>query len=117
MEKRKVGIISLCVLLAAYLLFRYPLFGLHGMKRFPLVLLVAGIAVIAVFGVVKGGRMAPLYTTVSYIVGFFVAYLLERITYDPGGGTMSNFWQIWLGGFIGGTVSGVFVEIRRKKAP
>lgn len=111
MEKRKVSIISLCVLLASYLLFRYSLFGLHGMKEFPLVLLIVGIAVIAVFGLWKGGRMAPLYTTVGYIVGFICGCLWERITYDPGGGAMSDFWKFWMGGFIAATVAGILMEI------
>lgn len=117
MGNRKVGIISLCVLLASYLLFRYPLFGLHGMKGFPLVLLVVGIAVIVFFGIVKGGRVAPLYTTVGYIVGFVCGCLLERITPDPGGGQMSDFWEFWMGGFIAATVAGILIEIRQKKAP
>lgn len=115
MEKRKVSIISLCVLLAAYLLFRYLLFGLHGMKEFPLVLLIVGIAVIVVFGIVKGGRIAPLYTAVGYIVGFICGCVLERITYDPGGGQMSDFWKYWMGGFIAATVAGILQEVRQKK--
>lgn len=117
MEKRKVGIISLCVLLASYLLFRYPLFGLHGMKEFPLVLLAVGIAVIVYFGIVKGGRIAPLYTTVGYIVGFICGCLLERITSDPGGGQLSDFWKFWMGGFIAATVAGILQEVWQKKAP
>lgn len=116
MEKRKVGLISLCVLLASYLLFRYPLFGLHGMKEFPLVLLVVGIAVIAFFGIWKGGRIAPLYTTVGYIVGFICGCVLQRTSYDPGGGTLNNMWQIWMGGFIAATLAGILIEVMRKKA-
>lgn len=116
MEKRKVGIISLCVLLAAYGLFRYPLFGLHGMKQFPLVLLVIGIAVIAYFGILKGGRMAPLYTTVGYIVGFLCGCVLQRISYDPGGGTMNDFWKFWMGGFLAATVAGILMEVCQKKS-
>ena len=112
MEKRKVGIISLCVLLASYCLFRYPLFGLHGMKEFPLVLLVIGVAVVAIFGIAKGGRMAPLYTAVGYIVGFICGCLMERITLDPGGGHLSDFWKYWMGGFIAATVAGILMEIQ-----
>lgn len=112
MEKRKVGIVSLCVLLAAYLLFRYPLFGLHGMKQFPFVLFIAGAAVIVIFGIVKGGRMAPLYTAVGYIVGFICGCVLERISYDPGGGQLSDFWKYWMGGFIAATVAGILMEVQ-----
>lgn len=111
MEKRKVGIVSLCVLLASYCLFRYPLFGLHGMKEFPLVLMLVGAAVIVVFGIVKGGRTAPLYTAVGYIVGFVCGCLLEKISYDPGGGQMSDLWKYWMGGFIAATVAGILIEI------
>lgn len=117
MEKRKVGVISLCVLLAAYLLFRYPLFELHGMKQFPLVLFIIGAAVIVVFGIWKGGRLAPLYTTVGYIVGFILGCLLQNTFYDPGSGTLNDFWKFWWGGFIAATVAGILQEVQQKKDP
>lgn len=106
-----VGIVSLCALLIAYLVFRYPLFHLHGMKQFPLYLLIVGMAVIAVFGIVRGGRIAPVFTAVGYVVGFLVGCLLGSTSYDPGGGTLNNMWQIWLGSYAAAVTAGVMIEI------
>ncbi|MCH5260951.1 MAG: hypothetical protein J1F18_14410 [Lachnospiraceae bacterium] len=110
MKKRIVGFVSLCVLLIAFLTFRYPLFELHGMKQFPLYLLILGISVITVSGIIKSYRIVPIFTTIGYIVGFFVGQLAVT-SYDPGGGTLNNMWQIWLISYTTAIVAGVLIEI------
>ena len=91
MRKRLVGISSLIVILGAYFVFRYPLFGLHGMKEFPLVLCVVGIFFIVVTGLIRKNKIMPITTVIGYIVGFFAGVLFE---YDYGEG-LNNMWIIW----------------------
>ena len=111
MNKRIVGIVSLCVLLIAFFVFRYLLFGLHGMKQFPLYLLILGIIVITVSGIIKTNRIVPIFTTIGYIAGFFVGHLFAVTSYDPGGGTLNNMWQIWLNSYATAIVAGVIIEM------
>ena len=111
MKKRMVSIVSLCVLLIAFFSFRYLLFELHGMKQFPLYLLIVGIIVITVSGFIKGNRIAPILTVAGYIVGFFIGYLFAVTSYDPGGGTLNNMWLIWMGSYAAAIIAGILIEI------
>lgn len=111
MKKRMVSIVSLCVLLIAFFSFRYLLFELHGMKQFPLYLLIVGIIVITVSGFIKGNRIAPILTVAGYIVGFFIGYLLAVTSYDPGGETLNNMWLIWMGSYAAAIIAGILIEI------
>ena len=115
MRKRIVGIASLCCLLLSYYVCRYLLFAWHGMKEFPFDLLVVGVVVIAVSGVIKGGRIAPVFTAAGYIVGFFCGYLLQTVSYDPGGGALNNMWLIWMGFYGAAMIAGILLEIFSRK--
>ena len=111
MKKRIVGVASLCVTLIAYFVFRYLLFEWHGMKQFPVYLLIVGIIVIVVSGLIKGNRITPIFTTAGYIVGFFVGHLLAVTSYDPGVGILNNMWQIWISLYAIAIIAGVLIEI------
>ena len=64
-------LVSLGILCAGYLLTRYILFDLHGMKQWPLVLFVCGIVVMGASFLAKAEQV-PVFTALSYTGGFFV---------------------------------------------
>lgn len=102
-HKRKVGILSLVVILISYLVFRYPLFSLHGMKDFPLLLCVAGAALILITGVIRGNKVLPFMIALGYIVGFIMGVLFGY-DYDEG---RNNLWIIWLWCFVVASLVGL----------
>nr|WP_122012863.1 hypothetical protein [Maliibacterium massiliense] len=118
MKKRMAGIVSLLCLLAAYAAIRYPLFAWHGMKGFPLYLLVPGVAAVAYAGLVRGNRVVPVFTAAGYILGFFCGHLFAAPAFDPGGGLTSNMWAIWLcvygGAMATGALAAAFYGRRAK---
>ena len=123
MKKRIVGIVSLLVLIGSYLLFRYPLYDLHRMKDWTLVLLIPGIIAVVTAGVILGKRIVPVFTTVGYILGFFGGFLFQSDRYDAGSETYSNnMWAIWTVSYLALIAAGVIVEIingimsKKKKA-
>ncbi|MCH5204173.1 MAG: hypothetical protein J1F03_05450 [Oscillospiraceae bacterium] len=111
LKKRIVGFVSLCGLIIAYLVFRYPMIGWHGMYEFPFVLLIAGIVAVVISGIIIGNKIAPVFTTAGYVVGFFAGYFFNTDSYDPGGGLLNNMWIIWMFLFIGAIFAGVIIEI------
>ena len=42
MKKYGIGLLSMAILIASFLICRFVLFDMHKMKQFPLVLLIAG---------------------------------------------------------------------------
>ena len=92
MRKRAAGFSALAAIVAAYVLFRYPLFSLHGMKEFPLYLCILGAILIAISGIVKGNRILPIAAALGYIIGFLAGKLFER-NYGEG---LNSMWIIWL---------------------
>lgn len=112
MKKRIVGIVSLLVLIGSYLLFRYPLFGLHGMKDWPMVLLIPGIIAALIAGVILGKRTVPVFTAVGYVLGFFGGALFQSTYYDDSHGvTVNNMWAIWTVSYLSVIAAGIIVEI------
>ena len=106
MRKRVTGIAALASIVAAYVVFRYPLFSLHGMKDFPLYLCILGAVLIAISGIVKGNRILPVATALGYIIGFPAGKLFER-NYGEG---LNSMWIIWLICFAAAIVLGVIVN-------
>ena len=95
MSKRATGIAALSAIVAAYVVFRYPLFSLHGMKDFPLYLCILGAVLIVISGVLKGNRILPIAAALGYIIGFPAGKLFEQ-NYGEG---LNSMWIIWLGCF------------------
>lgn len=109
MKKRIVGIISLSVLLIAYIVFRYTLFEWHGMGDFPLYLLMVGAVIIVISGIIKSGKITPVFTVTGYIVGFFGGHLFAADYYDPGGGRLNSMWIIWMISYAIAIIAGVII--------
>ena len=106
MRKRATGIAALAVIVAAYVVFRYPLFPLHGMKEFPLYLCILGAILIAFSGIVKGNRILPIAAALGYIIGFPAGKLFEQ-NYGEG---LNSMWIIWLICFAAAILLGVIVN-------
>lgn len=106
MRKRVTGIAALASIVAAYVVFRYPLFSLHGMKDFPLYLCILGAVLIAISGIGKGNRILPMAAALGYILGFPAGKLFER-NYSEG---LNSMWIIWLICFAAAILLGVIVN-------
>lgn len=106
MRKRVTGIAALTAIAAAYFVFRYPLFSLHGMKEFPLYLCILGAILIVLSGIVKGNRILPIAAALGYIIGFPAGKLFEQ-NYGEG---LNSMWIIWLICFAAAILLGVIVN-------
>lgn len=106
MRKRAPGTAALAAILASYVVFRYPLFSLHGMKDFPLYLCILGAILIAISGIVKGNRILPIAAVLGYIIGFPAGKLFER-NY---GKDLNSMWIIWLICFAAAILLGIIVN-------
>ena len=111
MQKRIAGVVSLLVLIGSYLLFSYPLLDLHGMKQWPLVLMIPGVIVIVTVGAVLGKKFLPVFTVAGYILGFFCGFLFQSDYYDSGGGRLNTMWIIWTVTYLAVIAAGCIVEI------
>lgn len=111
MKGRTVGILSLAAILVSYLIFRYPLFDLHGMKEFPLALCVVGVFLIVVTGLIRKNKVPPLLIALGYIGGFAVGVLFN---YDYGEG-LNNLWIIWMWCFVVASLVGIVGNLVLKK--
>ncbi len=116
-NRRITSLISLGVLVVGFILIRYPLFylHLHGMIQWPLILAIICLTVIIVSFVTKA-VIIPLSTSVSYIAGFFIAYVFQSDGTDPGGGRTNNLWIIWTMAIIVTIiVSSIYEFVRSRK--
>lgn len=102
------------VLLLGFVICRYAVFGsIHGMKEWPVVLLLAGMVAL-LLSLVSGKQYMPLFTSIGYSLGFWLGALFHKEGTDPGGGKTDNLWIIWLLTFAGCILAGVVFEIVMK---
>ena len=109
-------LISFATLCFGYFVIRYILFDFHGMKQWPLVLLV-GCAVVIVVSYLAHSKILPLVTSISYPLGFAVGAMFHTTTFDDAVGRTDNLWIIWTAVImIAMIVSGIveFIILKRK---
>ena len=99
MPKKKLSrlsrfFLSAVCLAGAYLLCRFGLFSLHGMKQWPAVLAAAGFAAL-VAAALYDFWIASSTTIVCYPAGCFLGLWLGKTQTDPGGGQTHSGWVIW----------------------
>lgn len=115
MKRRLIGILSMIAIAGCYLVIRYPLFGLHGMKEFPLFLCAVGVFLIFLAGLVRKSKVLPPIIALGYILGFAAGALFG---YDYGEG-INNLWIIWLWCFVSivvvGVVGNLFLQKRSQE--
>ncbi len=99
-ERLTIFIICAAILLIGFVVFRFVLFGMHGMKEWPFDLFVAGI-VLSLIGAVLKGYFTCCFTVVGYIMGFALGMNVLG----------ENAWLIWLAVFAGGAVLGILLDI------
>ena len=88
------GIVSVAAIVISYLLIRFPLFNMHGMKEWPNMLAILSIGTIVLASIFKK-RKIFIGVIVGYLGGFALAMLFNRSGFDQGGGTTNNAWIIW----------------------
>ena len=91
--------LSAALLFAGYVLTRYVLFDLHGMKQWPLTLLVIGGLAAGVAWILQA-RLMPLVASAAYTISFFIGVLLQTNSIDAGGMATNNLWIIWTGVYL-----------------
>ncbi len=107
--KRTVTLLISAVLLCAgYVLTRYMLFDLHGMKQWPSILLILGIILICIF---FRSRLIPLAASAGYSVSFLIGALLEKDSIGAGGTSINNLWIIWTSAYLFLIVAGIATDI------
>ena len=85
------------------------------MIQWPLILAIICLAVIIVSFAAKAA-ITPISTSVSYIAGFFIAYIFQSDGTDPGGARTNNLWIIWTMAIIATIiVSSIFESVRSRK--
>ncbi|XCP85021.1 hypothetical protein ABXS75_18670 [Roseburia hominis] len=113
MKNRKnllVHLVSLLILCVGYVLTRYIFFGIHGMKQWPLVLFICGVVVIVISFICQA-NLVPVFTAVTYIIGFIAGVIFQTDGIDAGGGKTNNLWIIWTVVFACSVISASINEL------
>ena len=115
MEKtKKMALWQAACLLLAYLVARYGLFSLHGMKQWPTILLALGI----VYLLLAWWRKLPVFgfcVSGGYLLGLALGLAFAVQGTDPGGGATSNAWLIWLMVYQATVLLGWLWDLRKKR--
>ncbi|RVU98486.1 hypothetical protein EII22_01365 [Coriobacteriales bacterium OH1046] len=108
MGRKAANIVPLLALVAAFCLFRYPLFHLHGMRQWPLVLVAAAMA-ISCISILLDRAIVSTFTAIGYAAGFGAGLLFHSRGVDAGGGSTDSLWLIWTAVMACFIVAGVLV--------
>ena len=84
MKKYGIGLLSMAILIASFLICRFALFDMHKMKQFPLVLLIAGGLFIGI-SMLFGCSRFPLFASLGYPVSFAAGLIFSQDYADPTG--------------------------------
>ena len=102
-------LLSLGGLCIGFVLCRYILFGLHGMKQWPAILFGVGAVAVAV-SFSGGGTYFPRLTALGYPVSFLIGLIFQCDGTDAGGARTNNLWIIWTVAFAALMVFAAVVE-------
>lgn len=106
--------ISIVILLLGFVLCRYVFFDIHGMKEFPLVLLVVGI-IVMVISLLSSRKIMPFFISTGYIIGFVTGFIFQNTKMDANGVSVNNLWVIWAAVYLSLMVIGAICELLFKK--
>lgn len=79
----------------SFIIIRYVMFDIHGMKQFPLILFLCVFIVIIVSALIKS-KITPYILSISYSIGFIIGLIFQKNGNDLGGGLENNLWIIWV---------------------
>lgn len=83
MKKRLILLLGgAAILMAEWLLVRFPLFGLHGMSGWPFDLFLVGLIAVVIAGAL-GAKWTVLGTLAGYLIGFFCGEIYDILGPDP----------------------------------
>lgn len=94
---------------AEFILCRYVLFDIHGMKQWPCLLFIFGVFVISISFFFKAKRVS-VFAALSYSIGFLSGMIFQTDGVDAGGGRTNNFWLIWIVVYICGIIFAIASE-------
>ena len=116
--KHKVSLINhvigLGILMVGFALGRYVFFDVHGMKEFPVTLLVLGLAVM-LSSVLTVQKVLPYFISAGYIIGFVFGFLFQVTKMDANGISANNLWVIWSGVYVAFIIVGFLCDAFLKK--
>ena len=107
-------VIALGILLVGFVLGRYVFFDVHGMKEFPSVLLILGLAEMVISSLTSQ-KVLPYFISAGYIIGFVCGFLFQVTGMDANGVSVNNLWVIWAGVYVAFIVAGFLCELCFKK--
>ena len=108
---RLPAVICMAVLAVSFIVIRFPLYPLHRMKQWSLILFVAAFLVTLVFGVFMKFIYSPILTACGYTLGFLLALAAHSVSYDAGGGKLDNLWIIWTIALLCETLTGIGIDL------
>ena len=111
LRARLPAIICVVVLAVSFIVIRFPLYPLHRMKQWSLILFVAALLVTLVFGVFLKFIYSPILTACGYTLGFFLALAVHSVSYDAGGGKLDNLWIIWTIALLCEILTGIGIDL------
>lgn len=107
------GIVSVGIVALSYLLVRFPLFEMHGMKDWPDLLAILSIVIIVMASILKKRRVF-VGVIVGYLGGFILAMIFRQEGFDAGGGATSNGWIIWTVFFLFSIALAILWSLKEK---
>jgi len=103
------AIITAFFMCIGFVICRYFLFDLHGMKELPFVLFIFGIIVICTAYIFNSKRIM-ICTAIGYILSFFMGVLFQADWIDSHGIAMNSLWIWFVLGMITFIIIGVIWE-------
>lgn len=100
-------------LIISYLVCRFGLFSLHGMKDWPNILFAVGMVMLLI-SLAPGMHFLGIGTAVGYLLGFLIGFVFQSDGFDPGGGRTNNLWKIWMFGYLTVLLIGLMIDLFRK---
>jgi len=107
-------VISLGILIIGFALGRYVFFDVHGMKEFPVTLLILGLVVMLI-SLLTSKKVLPYFISAGYIIGFVFGFLFQVTKMDVNGVSVNNLWVIWAGVYVTFIIAGFLFESFFKK--
>lgn len=95
------------ILTAEWLLVRFPLLDLHGMKEWPWDLFVIGLIAVVIAGAL-GAKWAALGAVTGYLTGFFCGVIFNFP--GPAPDTTAG-WAVWTFVFLAGILLGIAASV------
>ena len=102
-------VIALGILLVGFILGRYVFFDVHGMKEFPVVLLVLGLVVMGI-SLLTTKKVLPYFISAGYIIGFVFGFIFQVTKMDANGVSVNNLWVIWAVVYVALIIVGFICE-------